>query len=260
MSTTFAFRSMRHWAYQYKRAWRGSVVSSVISPALFLAAMGVGLGTLVNHHSGSSAALGGVSYIDYIAPGLLAATAMQTATGEATYPVMDAVTWGKTYFAMMATPLGAVDVMLGHLTWIGLRLLSTCTVYLGVMAAFGAVRSPLALLAVPAGVLTGMAFAAPVMAYAATRRNDAGLAALLRFVIVPMFLFSGVFFPVTQLPAVIRPIAYATPLWNGVDLCRTFALGTATPGASLLHIGYLLVWVVLGVALARWAYRTRLVR
>lgn len=258
MSTTFAFRSMRHWAYQYKRAWRGSVVSSVISPALFLAAMGVGLGTLVNHHSGSSAALGGVSYIDYIAPGLLAATAMQTATGEATYPVMDAVTWGKTYFAMMATPLGAVDVMLGHLTWIGLRLLSTCTVYLGVMAAFGAVRSPLALLAVPAGVLTGMAFAAPVMAYAATRRNDAGLAALLRFVIVPMFLFSGVFFPVTQLPAVIRPIAYATPLWNGVALCRSLTLGTPDLGSALLHVAYLTALALAGLLVGQRTYRRRL--
>ncbi len=259
MSTVFAFRSLRHWAYQYKRAWRGSVVSSVISPALFLAAMGVGLGTLVNHRSGSPASLGGVSYVDFLAPGLLAATAMQTATGEATYPVMDAVTWGKTYFAMLATPLGAFDVMLGHLAWIGLRLLSTCAVFLGVMAAFGAAGSPLAVLTIPAGVLTGLAFAAPVMAYAATRRNDAGLAALLRFVIVPMFLFSGVFFPVSQLPAVIRPIAYATPLWNGVDLCRTLALGTATPGRSLLHVGYLALWVGLGTALAGWAYRRRLV-
>jgi lipooligosaccharide transport system permease protein len=114
-------------------------------------------------------------------------------------------------------------------------------------------------LTVPAGVLTGMAFAAPIVAFAATQDNDAHFAALFRFVVIPMFLFSGTFFPVSQLPPVMRPIAYLTPLWHGVDLCRTLALGTASVGRTTVHTLYLLAWVIAGTALARLAYQRRLV-
>jgi len=252
-----AIRSLQSWGYRYKRTWRGSAVSGVLQPVLFLAAMGLGLGSLVNR--GHATNLGGVTYLVFLAPALLAAGAMQTAALESTWPVMAAVKWLKTYDAMLATPLRVRDVLVGHLTWIALRVLMTCAVFLAVMAAFGAVKSPEAVLLLPVGVLTGLAFAAPITAYAVTLERDSGLSALFRFGIIPMFLFSGTFFPVSQLPAALRPVAYITPLWHGVDLSRHLALGRASFLGSLAHVGYLALWIVVGTAIARITYRRRLV-
>jgi lipooligosaccharide transport system permease protein len=130
-------------------------------------------------------------------------------------------------------------VLVGHLLYIGVRVLIGSTIFLAVMTAFGAVDSPLALLTLPAALLTGLAFATPVVAYSAVLENDYGFAVLLRFVVVPLFLFGGVFYPVTQLPLVLEQLAYLTPLWHGVALSRELALGTATVGSTLLHVAYL---------------------
>jgi lipooligosaccharide transport system permease protein len=251
-----ALRSFEYWLFQYKRTWRGSVVSTVLFPVLFLAAMGVGLGTLVD--SSTSGGVEGHSYLAFLAPGLLAATAMQTGVGESTYPVMGAIKWVKTYHAMLATPLGVLDVLIGHLLYIGARILLGSTVFLAVMVAFGAVDSPLAVLTLPAALLTGLAFAAPVVAFSATVEADYAFAFLLRFVVMPLFLFSGVFYPVTQLPLVLEQLAYLTPLWHGVALSRGFALGTITAAGALLHVAYLCAWIAVGVVLAARNYRRRL--
>ncbi|MBV8160020.1 MAG: ABC transporter permease [Acidimicrobiia bacterium] len=258
MSSTAA-RSLQSWAYRYKRTWRGSAVSSILQPVLFLAVMGLGLGSLVNKAHPGHTNLGGVTYLVFLAPALLAAAAMQTAAMESTWPVMAAVKWLKTYDAMLATPLRVRDVLVGHLTWIALRVAMTCSVFLLVMTLFGAVKSPEAVFLVPVGVLTGLAFAAPIAAYAVTLERDAGLSALFRFGIMPMFLFSGTFFPVSQLPTAIQPLAYVTPLWHGVDLCRRLSLGTATLLGSLAHVAYLVAWIVAGTAIALHNYRRRLV-
>jgi len=125
-------------------------------------------------------------------------------------------------------------------------------------SAFGAVHSPLAIFAWPVAVLIGVAFGAPVSALSAWAENEI-FNPLFRFAITPMFLFSGTFFPVTRLPQGLREVAYATPLWHGVDLVRKLTLGTATVGLSLLHVAYLALWFVVGVALARRAYAGRLV-
>ncbi|MBV8980893.1 MAG: ABC transporter permease [Acidimicrobiia bacterium] len=251
-------RSLQSWAYRYKRTWRGSAVSSVLQPVLFLAAMGLGLGSLVNR--GHSRSLGGVSYLVFLAPALLAAAAMQTAAMEAAWPVMAAVKWLKTYDAMLATPLRVRDILAGHLTWIGVRILMVCTVFFVVMAAFGAIKSPEAVFLIPVGLLTGLAFAAPIAGYAVTLERDSGLTALFRFGVMPMFLFSGTFFPVSQLPVGLRPVAYITPLWHGVDLCRHLALGEASFLGSIAHVAYLLAWFVGGCLIANATYRRRLVQ
>src|SRR3954468_20438122 len=141
-----AVRSLQSWAYRYKRTWRGSAVSSVLQPVLFLAAMGLGLGSLVNRGHAGQSNLGGVTYLVFLAPALLAAGAMQTAAMESAWPVMAAVKWLKTYDAMLSTPLRVRDVLDGHLTWIALRVAMVCTVFLAVMAVFGAITSPLAIL------------------------------------------------------------------------------------------------------------------
>lgn len=256
LSLPLTLRSYEYWIFQYKRTWRGSVVSTVLFPVLFLASMGLGLGSLVD--SSDSGGVDGLPYLVFLAPGLLAATAMQTAVSESTYPVMGAIKWIKTYHAMLATPIGVLDVLVGHLLYIATRVLLGSAIFLAMMGLFGALDSPLALLAVPAAVLTGMAFCTPVVAFAAVNDNDAGFAALFRFVVTPLFLFGGVFFPVAQLPPVLEQLAYATPLWHGVALSRGLALGTATAGGVLLHVAYLSAWIAIGGWLAARAFQRRL--
>src|ERR671914_345516 len=188
-----AARSFEYWLHSAKHAWRPSLFSTVLSPVLYLAALGVGLGALVDR--GDPSSLGGVAYLTFVAPGLLAATAMQIAAAEAALPV---------------------------------------------------------------AVLTGMAFAAPIAAFAVTQERDLAFAALNRFAIVPMFMFSGTFFPIAELPGALEPIAYITPLWHGADLTRELSLGTAGIGAALVHAGYLGLWVVAGMAVAAIMFRRRL--
>jgi lipooligosaccharide transport system permease protein len=252
-------RSFEYWLFKYRRTWRGSLVSTFLNPMLYLTAIGLGLGTLVNR-AGGTASLGGVSYLSYIAPGMLAAAAMQTAAGEATYPVMGSIRWIKTYVAMLATPLSTRDVLVGHLAWMAVRLILASGAFLLAMAAFGTLHSGLAVLALPAAVLTGLAFATPVTAFAATLKNDSGFALLFRVGFMPLFLFSGVFFPVQRLPGLLRPLAYATPLWHGADLCRGLALGTGlSPAAAAVHVGYLAAVAAAGYAAANLTFRRSLV-
>lgn len=248
-------RAYAYWVSQYRRTWRGSLVRSLVEPVLFLAAMGLGLGSLVNATAGG---VGGVGYLQFVAPGLLAAVAMQTAVGEATYPVMGAIRWNRQYHAMLATPLRVVDVLLGHLLWIATRVVGVSAAFLLVTAAFGVLHSPWALLALPTALLVGLAFATPVIAFAALQRNDSGFALLYRFGVMPLFLFSGTFFPVDQLPASVRPLAYATPLWHGVELTRALFLGSPRLGASLGHVGFLVGLAAVGLALAYRAFHRRL--
>ncbi len=253
------WRVVAYFASSYRRTWRGSVVTSFLNPLLYLLAMGVGLGSLVDRGATPASSLDGVRYLAFLAPGMLAATAMQTAATESTYPVMGAIKWLRTYFGMLATPLEVADVVVGHLTWVTIRLTMVAATFLAVMAAFGVVESGWAVLALPAAILTGLAFAAPISAFAATRENDTAFAALFRFGVIPMFLFSGTFFPVSQLPAALRPVAWATPLWHGVELCRTLTLGTAALLPSVGHAAYLAAWAAAGVAVALRTHRRRLV-
>jgi lipooligosaccharide transport system permease protein len=252
-------RAVDFWRLQFKRTWRGTWASTVLTPLGFLAAMGLGLGSIVDNGSGASS-LGGVSYLDYIAPGLLAASIMQQATFESSYPVLGAIKWAKQYHAQLATPLRVRDALTGHLLWVAIRLGISALVFILVMAVFSTFHSWWgAVLCLPAAVLTGMAFAPGVFAYAATLETDSGFALLFRFAIMPMFLFSGTFFPVSQLPDWLEPIAYLTPLWHGVDLCRDLALGTGSFLPSLGHVAYLLVWVAGGYAFAVRTFTKRLV-
>jgi lipooligosaccharide transport system permease protein len=251
-----AWRALRLWLTNYRRTWRGTIYSSVLNPVLYLGAMGLGLGTLVDAHG--TARLGGISYLEFLAPGLLAAQAMQTAMGESTYPVFGSVKWLKTYQAAAATPLRPADIFHGHLLFTTARLAMNCAIFVGIMAAFGAVRSAWVLAALPAAMLTGLAFATPIEAYAVTREKEQGFSMMYRFLLIPLFLFSGTFFPITQLPGWIQPLAYITPLWHGVALCRSLSLGHADLIGSLGHLAYLAAVATVGLILAHRGYRRRL--
>jgi lipooligosaccharide transport system permease protein len=257
MTSAFALplRVYEFWLVQYRRSWRGTAITSVVNPVFYLGALGVGLGTLVNRSGGQPL---GVSYVDFVAPGMLAATAMQIASMESTWPVMASFRWTRQYFAMQATPLGVRDIIFGHQLWMASRIAGASAVYLAVIAAFGGINSPLGVLALPTAVLLGAAFTAPTAAYAATQESDGAFVPYNRFLIVPMFLFSGTFFPVSRLPLPLEWVAYATPLWHGVDLCRELTLGDVHLLRALGHVGYLSVLVVAGLVWAQRTYSERL--
>ncbi|MGO8874737.1 MAG: ABC transporter permease [Acidimicrobiales bacterium] len=258
-----AWRVYGYMLLRYKRTWRGTLTTSFLYPLLYLLAMGLGLGHLVDQHlasTGSSglARLGGETYAQFIAPGVLAATAMQMGYNESTYPVMHGIKWDRVYFAMIATPIAVRSVQLGHLGWIATRLATAAAIFLGVIAVFGDVRSLWAILALPATVVTGLAFAAPMTAFSAKQENDNAFSLVYRMAVIPLFLFSGTFFPLSQLPAWLQVLARLTPLYHGVALCRGLVLGNLGLADGLAHAGYLLALVVAGVAWGRRTYLRRL--
>jgi len=254
-STLLLLRPLEFFLTQYKRVWRGSAITTVITPIVYLLALGVGLGVFVDR---SADLPDGVSYLAFVAPGLMAATAMQIATFESSWPVLSAIKWDRPYHAMLATPLRVRDVVLGHQAYFAFRLLLTAAIYIVVITAFGAVESPLAVLAIPVTVLVGLSFSSPMAAWAAHAQNEVSFVAIFRFVILPMFLFSGTFFPISTLPRPLEVIAWFTPLWHGVTLCRDLTLGQVG-SEDWLHVAYLLAFVTVGLLLARWTYRRRLV-
>jgi lipooligosaccharide transport system permease protein len=230
----------------YRRTWRSSVFSSFALPAMFLVAMGITVGRYVDARSDTV----GMPYLDYIGPGLLASTALQVAVGESTWPVFSAFHWIRTYHAMRASPLTVGDIVRGHLCYIVLRVLLATAGFLLVLLPFGALRSWWALATPLPAVLVGLACAAPCFGFAAAVDNDGFFAVLLRLAVVPMTLFSGVFFPVADLPAAARVLAYVSPLWHGVELCRAATLGLPIAWGVPAHLGALLLWCAGGYALA----------
>ena len=237
----------------YRRTWRSSALSTLVMPLLTMLGFGVGVGAYV------SGGVGGVPYLDWIVPGLIASTAVQAAIGEATWPVLSYFEWLKVYFAQAAAPLRVADIVGGHVAFMLVRVVQSAAAFLAVAALFGAVRSWWSPLTLVVALLTGLAVAAPTAAYTASVTSDTFLAILMRIGVLPMSLFSGVFFPVDSLPVVLRWVAYALPLWHGVDLSRDAMLGRPPGWLGMWHVVYLLAWCVAGFWLADKRFRRRLV-
>jgi lipooligosaccharide transport system permease protein len=242
----------------YRRTFRGSIFSSFVTPLLYLTAMGVGLGSMIT--ASGSRLIGGYEFTHFLGPGLMAATCMQSAVFESTFPIMGKIVWRRNYEAMLATPIAVRDILGGELLWIAFRMVLISTVFLGVLTLFAIPRSPLALLGIPAAVLTGVAFSAAIITFAATQRNDAGFAWMFRFVINPLFLFSGTFFPLSQLPAPAQWLAAATPLYHGVSLTRGLILRDDLLLAGWYwHVGYLVAFTGIFAVVAHRLLSRRLV-
>jgi lipooligosaccharide transport system permease protein len=252
-------RQYDYWLTVLKRTWRGSVFSYFFLPVLYLAAMGIGLGSYIST-STAQARLGGLSYLAFVGPGLLATMAMQTSISESTWPVMSMIKWQKVYQAMLATPLRIRDVLLAQFGFIAFRLAMTSAVFVAVMAAFGIVSSVAGGVgAVLAAVLVGMAYTTPTFAFSARLESDSGFALIYRLGVIPMFLFSGAFFPVSQMPAAIEWLAYLTPVWHGVELARMLTTGQLAWLPALGHLAYLGLWLGVGWWLAVKSFTKRLV-
>ena len=234
-------------AHSYRKLWFGTITVSFLNPIFVLLSIGLLLGTLVDR---ANPDLGGLSYLQFVAPALLATTAMQTASSLTTYPVIAGIKWLRTYHAVIATPVRVAELVIGVLTWAGVRIAVAVSLFAAIAAIGGGFASPLAVLAPFAALLCGIAFGALLAAITSRVENPQWLAAIFRFGLVPLFLFSGNFFPVSQLPDWVEPLAWATPLWHGVELCRDLASGSVDAAPTLLHVGYLITLTVVAGVLA----------
>ncbi len=249
-------RKLEHSLFVYRRIWRGTFFGTLVSPVLFLTAMGVALGSLVP----SMTTFGGVPYIVFLAPGLVAAQAMQTSVQESAWPLFAGFKWNKTFEAMIGTPQGVRDIVLGHLYWLTVRIGMVTGIFLIVAVLFGAITSFTAILAWPAVVLTGVAFGMTMAAWTATQKTESSFPIIFRFIITPLFLFSGTIFPNEQLPDKIEWAAWFTPLFHGVDLARRLAIGhDLDPVILLVHVAVLVTMATVATLVAFRTFRRRLV-
>jgi lipooligosaccharide transport system permease protein len=239
----------------YRSVWRGTIFMTFLSPVLFLAAMGLGVGDLVD--SGGQK-VDGFSYLVFVTPGLMVAAAMQAAVMESLWPIIGAMKWFGAFRAIVNTPVAPGELQRGYVFWLGCKAALSASVFLLVAAILGGVPSVWGILAVPATVLTAAAFAAPMTAFSAGQETDFAFPLIMRLGVLPLFLFSGTFFPVSQLPDWLEPLAYLSPLWHGVELARAATTDTFDLINGLGHVAFLTACVVAGFAWGRRTFAQRL--
>jgi lipooligosaccharide transport system permease protein len=242
----------------FKRFWFTNLLASFVQPLLYLLGLGVGVGALVDRTARSADVLGGVSYVAYISPGLMVTTAMAVAAGESLWPILGGFIWNRAYLGISATPLGPADIVGGHALWMAVRCAVTSVAVAAVLMLFPEARSWGLVPAIGAAAFTGVAFAMPLMAFSAPRQLDSGFAAMQRFAIIPLFLFGGAFYPISRLPGWTQVVIKILPLWHGVELARSFTVGSVDASAALTHIAVPLCWIIGGTLLAYKFVRRRL--
>jgi len=243
-----------------RRFWRTEVLLSFAQPLLFLLGMGLGVGSLIDGRTEAVASIGGVSYLAFLAPGLLATTAMLTASGETLWPVLGGFKWDGSYESMAASPLRAVDVVNGQVLWWVTRMAIQVGGVTLALAAIPGTRTWWLVPAAAAAVFGGLAFSGWIATWSATREYDSSFSLVQRFVITPLFLFGGAFYPVETLPSAMETLAHVTPLWHAVELCRGLVLGTLVAADAAVHVAVLALYAVTGWAACLWAFSRRLYR
>jgi len=251
-----------YYAEQVLRVMKGYGLSilmySVGQPVAYLFAMGVGLATLVDAEG--AAAFGGVSYLAFIAPALLVSAAVMTAANEFTFPVMSGFKWRRTYYGPHASPLTPEQIAAGHIMAVTLRFLLQSSIYFAAVALFGASPGGWGWVCVLVATLAGLSFGLPLMAYSASITEDKGQFALvMRFIVMPLFLFSGTFFPLETLPPAVRWIGWISPIWHGTQLGRVVSYGyQEAPVLTIVHVMVLLGLAVLGWNLTKRQFAKRM--
>lgn len=235
----------------YRRLWRASVFSSFVLPVLFLASLGLGVGGYVGR-------VDGVSYLTWIAPALLVSSVFQNAIVECTFGILSDFEWVGVLHAMRGTPVRIADMIGGWLLYVLVVAELATVAFMIAMWALGTMRVWLVPAAPLVAALVALAVATPTTAFSASINNGDYFELLSRFLVVPATLFSGVYFPVQQLPLPVRLVAYLSPLWHGVALIRFAALGGSSGWMIALHVGYLLAWALGGYLWAHRAFRRRL--
>lgn len=249
MAAPGVMRVVEREARVFRHLWYGSIFSALVAPVLYLTAIGVLLGDLVDRQTG---VVEGLDYLTFVSAGLMTASAMQTAAPGALWPVMAGFKWLGFYHGMAATPIEPRHVIGGLVVWNFLRTAVWSVPFLVFAAALGGVESWWAPLSVPVAALTGAAFSAPLAAFVATQETDQTFPLIMRLGVLPLFLFSGTFFPIDILPGWLQGLAVASPLWHGVEVVRGATTGTLAPWPDVGHLA-----VLLAVVAAGWAIGTR---
>jgi lipooligosaccharide transport system permease protein len=239
----------------FSRLWRGFVFSLFLNPVLYLAAIGLGLGGLVDQHSGS---VEGLTYLQFVTPGLLVAVAMQVAAGESLWPVVGGVKWVGNFHAAVATEITADEVLYGYVLWVAIRAMIGSVAFVIVAALLGGIPSPWGVLAIPVAGLCAAAFCAPLAAYSVMQDSDLSFPLIMRIGVLPLFLFSGTFYPISQLPAALQVLAHFSPLYHAVQLARAATTGSFDLGPDLVSLAVLTGCTVAGLAWGRRRFERRL--
>ena len=237
--------------------WAGIILfAAVINPTLYLVSIGIGVGSLIDANNG----VNGVSYLTFLAPALLASAAIQGSSDEVIFPVMDGFKWNRTFFGMRSTPLTARQISLGIFLAAMARAIVSIVIYWIVLYFFGALESGTAWLAMPAALLAGASMAAVMLALAAKIENENFFFTLVgRFIMIPMFLFSGTFYPLTQMPVFLQFFGWISPLWHATELGRYLTYDYPLSGLQLaIHMVVLTSMVVIGLFLSARVFAKRL--
>jgi lipooligosaccharide transport system permease protein len=238
-----AFRVWQREVDVYRKIWKSTILGGLADPVIYLLAMGLGLGAYVQLQG---SAFAGISYAQFLAPGLLASSAIVAASNEVTWNTYVRIHQDKVYAAMLTTPASAEDIVAGELLWATTRALIYSGVMLVVLAAFGLVRSPWALLAPPAAALGGLLVAVLGLAYTSLLKHIDQVVFWYTLFVTPQFLLSGVFFPLDGLPPAVQAAAGLLPLHHAVEIARALVLGNP----SMATLGHL-AWLA-GVTLVAW--------
>jgi lipooligosaccharide transport system permease protein len=231
--------------------WTSIAAFSLGNPVLYLFSVGIGIGALVDANGGSSQ-LGGVSYLTFLAPALLASAALASFQEEMSFPIMEGFEWDKSFFAMNSTPINGRDIVNGIVTSSLVKTVVTVGIYEAVLLGFGAIDLGVALPMFFSALFTGIAFGAVMMAVTSYIKNDDGFFAIIgRFVIAPMVMFSGTYYPLESMPFYLQWVGWISPLWHGTDLGRVISYGSPQQGWIVIsHWIYLTIWIVVGLGLA----------
>ncbi|WP_051704245.1 ABC transporter permease [Glycomyces sp. NRRL B-16210] len=254
-ATVGAWRAFNLQLALYRHVWHGTAFTSMLLPILYMVSVGIGVGSYID-----PASLGGLEYAAFIAPGLICSVAVMMLGNDMVFPVFGGYQdWGGAYLAQRATPLRPLDILNGHLAYAVLfRPLTNCTIVVIVLAFFGVYSSAWAALAIVAAVLTSAALAPWLHFWASSIKNDANLNMIFRFAVMPISLFSGVFFPADQMPGFLQPLVWISPLWHGTELARAATADVAPALPPLAHIAYLVLLAVAGWFAARRVIQRRL--
>ena len=232
---------------------------AIANPVLYLVSIGLGVGAYIDENTGGMG-VDGVSYITFLAPALLATAAIQGAIDESVYPTLEGFKWNKIFFSMNSTPLSGNHIAMGVFLNSLIRVIFTAVIYWLVMLAFGVLESPRAWLAIFTAVMAGAAFGALMQALAGMLENeDIFFTVLQRFVIMPLFLFSGTFYPLTNMPIFLQWIGWISPLWHATELGRWLTYGHEISSLMLYtHFIFLNSLLLFGVIASRRIFTRRL--
>ena len=256
-----AWRVAEYRFYAMSKWLTSVIVFGFGNPILYLISVGLGIGALVDANTGGGGILG-VPYIQFVAPALLASAAIQGVMDEVTFPTMDGFVWEKVFFAINATSVSATQIANGVMIVALGRGLFTTVLYLGVLLAFGAVPLTSVLPLLFTSMLAGWGWASVMLAITARLERDDGYFAIIgRFVIAPMFLFSGTFYPLEQMPLFLQPLGWISPLWHSVQLGRHLSYGMElADGMLLVHLAYLAIMGIVGMLFVYPKFKERLSR